>query len=108
MLDYLLQGQSQRDVLLTATRGFTRTEGNYSGQVAKSIGVGILSMGMIVPVAVKAKSNLYLLIYDSQQKAIVYFNQTPVNAEQEPLNAAALENQLRKMLAKDFPLMVSK
>ncbi|MFC6225541.1 hypothetical protein ACFP2F_20010 [Hymenobacter artigasi] len=103
-LDYLLSTQNQRYVLVTATQGFTRTPNNYSGQVAKSIGVGVLTMGMMVPIAIKAKSIICLFIYDRQQKAIVYYNHTPPPAEREPLNQAVLERQLRTMLAKDFPL----
>ena len=105
ILDDLLNAESQRYVLVTAVRGFTRMEGNYGGQLAKTIGVGILTMGMMVPVSVKAKSDICMFIYDRQQKQIVYFNQTPQNAEQEPLSKTAVENQLRKLLAKDFPLV---
>ena len=61
-------------------------------------------MGMMVPVAVKAKSNIYVFIYDSQQKNIVYYNHTPPQAEREPLHEAVLEKQFRTMLVKDFPL----
>lgn len=103
-LDYLLSTQNQRYALVAATQGFTRTPDNYSGQLAKSIGVGVLTMGMLVPISIKAKSIVCLFIYDRQQKAIVYYNHTPPPAEREPLNQAVVEQQLRKMLAKDFPL----
>lgn len=103
-LDYLLKQQNQRYLLVTATQGFTRTQGNYGNQMAKSIGVGLLTMGMMVPVAVKAKSNIYVLIYDKQQKNIVYYNHTPPQAEREPLDQVVLEKQFRAMMAKDFPL----
>ena len=104
ILDYLLTGQRQRYVLVTATQGFTRLEGNYGKQLAKTIGVGLLTMGAMVPVAIKAKSDICLFIYDNQQKNIVYYNHTPPPAEREPLDEAVVEKQLRLMLAKDFPL----
>ena len=104
VLDYLLTGRNQRYVLVAATQGFTRLEGNYGNQLAKTIGVGLLTMGMMVPVAVKAKSNICLFIYDKEQKNIVYYNHTPPPAEREPLDEAVLEKQLRTMLARDFPL----
>ena len=106
VLDELLAGQSQRYLLVTATQGFTRAEFNYSGQLAKSIGVGLLTMGMLMPTSIpsKAQSVICLFIYDSQQKQIVYYNHTPPNAEREPLDEARLEYQLRTMLKKDFPL----
>ncbi|GAA4359016.1 hypothetical protein GCM10023185_25220 [Hymenobacter saemangeumensis] len=103
-IDHLLAGPGPRYVLLTALRGFTRTSENYSGQLAKTIGVGLLTMGMVVPVSVKARSDIYFLIYDRQQRQVVYFNQTPPMAEQEPLDEASVENQLRRMLGQDFPL----
>lgn len=104
VLDELLASQNQRYLLVTATQGFTRLEGNYGNQLAKTIGVGLLTMGMMVPVAIKAKSDICLFIYDSQQKQIVYYNHTPPPAEREPLDEARLEYQLRTMLKKDFPL----
>lgn len=104
MLDYLLADQKQRYLLVTATQGFTRLEGNYGNQLAKTIGIGLLTMGMMVPVAVKAKSAICLFIYDRERKNIVYYSQTPPLAEREPLDEAVLEKQLRTMMAKDFPL----
>ena len=104
VLDYLLADQKQRYLLVTATQGFTRLEGNYANQLAKTIGVGLLTMGMMVPVAVKAKSAICLFIYDKEQKNIVYYSHTPPLAEREPLDEAVLEKQLRTMMAKDFPL----
>lgn len=104
VLDYLLEAQGERFLVVTANRGFTREQGNYGKQLTKSLGIGLLTMGMLVPVSVKAKSNLSYFIYDRQQKAIVYYNHTPPNAEHEPLNEASVEQQLRTMLAKDFPL----
>lgn len=104
VLDALLAQQNQRYLLVAATQGFTRTELNYSRQLAKSIGLGLLSMGSMVPMAIKAKSTICLFIYDGQQKAIVYYNHTPPPAEREPLDEVVLEQQLRTMLAKDFSL----
>ncbi|WP_216679797.1 hypothetical protein [Hymenobacter siberiensis] len=104
VLDHLLASQNQRYVLVAATQGFTRLEGNYGNQLAKSIGVGLLTMGMMVPIAIKAKSDICLFIYDGEQKNIVYYNHTPPPAEREPLNEAVLEKQLRTMVAKDFPM----
>jgi len=104
VIDNLLADQDQRYVLLTAIRGFTRTKENYRGHLAKAIGVGVLTMGVMTPVLGKAKSVISVLIYDRQQRQIVYFNQTPTEGGHEPLDETSVENQLRKMLAKDFTL----
>ena len=64
---------------------------NYSNQLAKSIGMGLLTMGMLVPIATKAKSIICLFIHDSQQKTIVDYNHTTPPAEREPLDEVKLE-----------------
>lgn len=104
VLDYLLRQQGQRYAMVPVARGFTRNPGNYGGQVAKSIGVGLLTMGMLVPISVKAKSEITVFVYDSQQRAIVYLNTTPPPAEREPLDAASLDKQLRTLLGRDYRL----
>jgi len=101
VLDSLLDAQGQRYALLSAARGFTRVEGNYSNQVAKSVGVGLLTLGMYVPVPIKATSSVFFLIYDRQDHAILYYNHA-APLEAEPLDPAVLDKQMRKMLAKDF------
>lgn len=104
VLDALLTSQHQRYLLVTATQGFTRTALNYSQQMAKTIGVGLLTLGTMVPIALKSRSDVCLFIYDRQQQLIVYYNHTPDKAEHEPLDKAGLEFQLRTMLKRDFPL----
>lgn len=102
VLHQLLRQQGQRYALISVARGFTRTGDNYSGQLAKSIGIGLLSMGTIIPVSVKAKSEINVFVYDSQQQAIVYLSRTPPPAEREPLNEAGVEKQFRNMLGSDY------
>ncbi|WP_149867055.1 hypothetical protein [Solirubrum puertoriconensis] len=66
VLDSLTAGVPARHVLGTVRHGFTRTSENYQGQVAKTLGVGLLTLGMYVPVAVKASAGLYAFVYDRQ------------------------------------------
>ena len=104
ILDGLLAVQNQRYVMVSATEGFTRTDANYGQQLAISIGVGLLTGGMMIPVSTKANSIICLFIYDHQQKVVVYYNHTPPFATGEPLNPEVVEKQIRRMLTKDFLL----
>ena len=105
VLDYLLQQQGQRYVLVPVAQGFTRRPGNYAGQIAKDIAVGVLSMGTMVPMTVKANSHISLFVYDSQQHAIVYLTRTHPRDGREPLNEASVEKQLRQILRRDYPFV---
>jgi hypothetical protein len=104
VLDYLLSQQSQRYALLTVASGFTRIP-KLNVILAKSygrIGGYPFAAAPSGPMSKQAKSNIFLLIYDRKQKAIVYYRRTPVISEREPLDAASLEKQFAKLLKKDF------
>ncbi|WP_426059423.1 hypothetical protein [Hymenobacter sp. B1770] len=100
-LDSLLKQQGSRYALLTTTEGFTRVGGNYGNQVAKAVGVGILTLGLYSPVPIKANSGIALLVYDCENRSILYYKRAWPK-EVEPLDALVLDRQLRAMLAKDF------
>jgi hypothetical protein len=104
VLDYLLSQQSQRYALLTVASGFTRIP-KLNTILAKSYGrVGgyPFMVSPTGPMSKQAKSNIFLLIYDRKQKAIVYYRRTPPISEREPLDAPSLEKQFAKLLKKDF------
>jgi hypothetical protein len=97
VLDSLSYGSEARYVLATVRHGFTRTPGNYQGQVAKTLGIGLLTLGMAVPVSLKASAHLYAFVYDREEQRVVFFNH--VGQEREPLKEAALQQQLRTVFA---------
>ena len=45
-IDSILESRNQRFAMATIATGFGRKKGNYGGQVAKGIAVGILTLGM--------------------------------------------------------------
>ena len=102
-LDTLLTAQQQRYCLLSYVWGYTRTPSNYRGQVAKSLGIGLLSMGMVVPVTNKAITRVGVFIYDAQQHAVVYYKSS-WPAEKDPLAGVVIDRELTELLAKDFNL----
>jgi hypothetical protein len=106
VLDYVLDAQNRRYLLVTAAAGFTQEVTKYDLRRAQ----GTFGPSVVMrtpsprPVVTSAKSNLYLFIYDRQQQAIVYYTNTPPTEERQPLDEASLEEQFSKMLRKDFPI----
>ncbi len=67
-IDSLLDARNQRFALGAAIEGFARRQGNYGEQIAKSVGVGILTLGMFVPVPEKASLGVYAILMDAKNK----------------------------------------
>jgi len=102
-LDSLLLVQKQRYCLLSYTFGYTRTPGNNRGRIATDLGIGLLSMGMLIPVSYKAYTRVGVFIYDAQQHAIVY-HKASLPVEKDPLAGVTIDRELTDLLAKDFTL----
>jgi hypothetical protein len=96
-IDSLLELNNKRFGLSIVAGGFSRRKGNYSGQVAKGLAVGILTMGMLVPVPVKDNITLYAIIMDSEKNEISFFSKT-FPLEQSPSNPQVILNQINKLL----------
>jgi hypothetical protein len=102
-LDYLLRQQRQRYALLTVASGFTQVPKQAPSSGGGGIRLGSYPFSSSSATMVgQPKSNIYLLIYDQQRQAIVYYRHTPPLASTEPLEAASLEKQFKKLLRKDF------
>ncbi|GAA4359026.1 hypothetical protein GCM10023185_25240 [Hymenobacter saemangeumensis] len=104
-LDSLLMTSQQRYCLVSCVWGFTRTPANRRAMVARDLGIGLLSMGMLVPVTPSASVRLGLFIYDAQTSAIVY-HKANFPTEKDPLaqNGEIIYKELTGMLGKDFNL----
>lgn len=96
LLYQIMEENNSRYVMLSYLTGFTRRKGNMGGQVAKSIGIGILTMGMYSPVPVKAYSNIYVLILDKETNQIAYYKKSLL-AEKEPLEQKVLSKQFNQI-----------
>lgn len=87
--------------------GFTRAKGNYENQVAKSIGIGILTLGMYAPIPVKSYSTMICFIVDKENKNIAFYRKD-LGQEKEPTNKNVIESQISKMLIQYFSTQVTK
>ena len=96
VLDSLLDGGGKRFGLITVTTGFTRDKGNYGGQIAKGIGMGILTMGMYYQTPVKANSTIYCMIIDAKDNNVAFFRKSSLQ-DKEPLDKSVLSKQIREL-----------
>jgi len=102
-LESILTDNSQRFGLIIVQNGFSRTKGNYGGQLAKAIGMGIVT-GVLTGVSfyqtpVKANSTLYALIVDNQNKNIAFFNKSILQGS-EPVVRENIIKQINKVFEK--------
>lgn len=93
-IDSILKNKNQRFAMATIATGFGRKKGNYGGQVAKGVAVGILTLGMAVPTPVKSNLTLYTYIFDSEKGEVAFYRRLLPNKEKEPTDPAFIEKQI--------------
>jgi len=104
LLDSLLNTNNKRYGLIIVQSGFTRTKGDYRGQIAKGVGLGVLT-GVLTGMAyyqvpIKAHSTLYAMIYDNQNKNITFYNKS--SQDKEPTPKGNIIKQFNKVFEKYF------
>ena len=75
--------------------GFTRTKKNRNGEIAKTIAVPILTLGMIGYSSVQSFSTVDCFIFDNQRKNIAFYNTNVTN--QEPVETATAHHHIRQI-----------
>lgn len=83
--------------MIIYSEGFSRTGGNYALEIAKTVGIGILTGYVTVPF--KNSSSIYLMILDSKIDRIAYNRCT--FGEYNPLSGKYVEKQFKRLF-KDF------
>jgi hypothetical protein len=100
-LSQVLKANEERYFLATIVSGFGRKGSNYGKQVAKGIGVGILTLGLVAPIPVKSNVSLYSCIIDAERMEVVYFSRT-LPLEKSPTNRKVLADQYKKLVTEYF------
>jgi hypothetical protein len=95
-IDSIMKSTKQRFAMASVTTGFGRKKGNYGNQVAKGIGIGILTLGMYAPVPIKSSFSLFTIILDSERNEVVYYCKT-LPIEKSPTDLKAIEKQYRTL-----------
>jgi len=105
LVDSLLNTTGKRFGLLILQSGFTRAKGNYGGQVAKAIGMGVLT-GLATGTAyyqnpIKCGSTVYVVIVDNQEKNVTFYNKSIIQ-DREPTEKEYITKQLQNVFEKYF------
>lgn len=94
LLDSLVEETGRRYGMALVATGFGRRRGNYGGQVAKSAAVGILTLGMYMPIPVRSNMTLYGVIVDAREDVVVFVdNAVPV--ERSPCSPSVVKGRLQ-------------
>lgn len=80
--------------------GFVRKRGNMTGEMFKSIGIGLATLGNYAPIPVSNASNIFIFIIDKEQGHAVFAKKYE-GEEIHPLKKKTLAKQY-KYLFKDF------
>ena len=86
--------------LIVIQSGFSRSGGNYTTEVLKSLFFGIVSLGMVQYIPNKAGSTLYTMIVDAENENIVFYRMSQVPGE--PLNKKSLSKQYQSIFKSYF------
>ncbi|MEJ8597802.1 hypothetical protein JSO62_03735 [Riemerella anatipestifer] len=100
VMDSVVKAQNQRFALCVVNTGFDRRKGNYGNQIAKGVGIGILTMGMYTPVPIKANTAVDVMIFDAEKSTVIFYNMIPF-VEKSPTDKKNL-GQLYSKLFEGF------
>ncbi|MBR3492494.1 MAG: hypothetical protein IKH44_09385 [Bacteroidales bacterium] len=98
VIDSILEARDERFGLLAYNWGFTRTGGNYAGQIGKGVLIGVLTMGTVYTVPYKDMSRCGIIIVDSKNNNLAYV--ATANRESDPLKAETYRRQMEDLLKK--------
>ncbi|MGY0408568.1 MAG: hypothetical protein ACWIPJ_09490, partial [Polaribacter sp.] len=71
-------------------------KGNYLGQAAKGVVVGVLTLGLFAPIPIKSNLTLHTIIVDSKKNEISFYKST-LPIEEPPTNEIIIKKQLDKL-----------
>lgn len=96
LLDSLIEASGHRYGMALVGTGFGRRKGNYAGQSAKAVGVGILTLGLYAPIPIKSNLTLFTAIVDAETDQVVYVNRT-LPVEKDPTDEGVVRVELEKL-----------
>lgn len=97
-IDSILCSRNERFGMLVYNWGFARSNGNYAGQIAKGILIGVLTLGTIYTVPYKDMTQSGIIIVDAKCRNIAYVS--TANRESSPLEAKTYQRQVRDLFKK--------
>ncbi len=95
-LDSIIEKSGNRYGMAVYSYGFSRTGGNYAAEIAKGVGLAILTLGAVYTVPYKDKSYIHVFIIDSEQNRIAWHNNI-IGADYNPLKPKHIEKQIKRL-----------
>ncbi len=95
-IDSILCARNERFGMLVYDWGYVRSSGNYAKQAAKSIAIGILTLGMMIPIYYKEMTRTGILIYDARNHNFAYV--ATVFGESNPLEEKTYQRHVRDLM----------
>jgi hypothetical protein len=93
----IINEHDQRFYMATLIEGFDRTGINYAGQVAESIVVGVLTLGLFSKTPYKKLARVMNFIIDKESMKVIYFSFTNA-VEKSPLDIKMINKQYKKII----------
>lgn len=78
--------------------GFYRTGGNMAWGVTKAILVGVVTLGLYIPVPIQNSSTLYFILFDNLNHKIAY--DVSDHTQDSPLDRENLDGQITRVISK--------
>ena len=95
-LDRLVEQTGNRYGMIAYQYGFSRTGSSYAAEIAKGVGLALLTLGTVYTIPYKDKSNIHFFIIDSEQNRIAWQN-FDIGADYNPLKPKHIEKQFKRI-----------
>lgn len=100
-VDSLLEASGKRFGLFVLLQGVTRTNRNYANQSLKGGMIGLLTLGLYMPIPIKAQTRVLALVVDAEKNDVAFFRST-VFKNKEPLDIEVLKSDVGDLFEKYF------
>jgi hypothetical protein len=87
-----IDSYKERYIMFSAINGYSRTKKNMINQEIQSAAIGILTLGMMIPLTNEGSSKLVIFVVDKESKKIVYSNRNFVK-DKSPFFIASQQYQ---------------
>ena len=99
-IDSVLEANNKRYGMICVENGFTRTKQNRRDKTGETIGIGLLTLGMYVPISYSSGVTMYCALVDAQTNQTIYCHSAQMT-DNEPDNPETI-GKLLSAVFRDF------
>jgi hypothetical protein len=99
-IDSVLEANNKRYGMICVENGFTRTKQNQRDKAAETVGIGLLTLGMYIPISYSAGATMYCVLVDAQTNQAIYCHSAQMT-DNEPDNPETI-SKLLSAVFRDF------